>query len=159
MSPADRLTDAQEESSEPFELRAAPGHLVRRLQQVHREIWAREVPGDVTSAQFAVLNILDQKPGIDQRMLGELAGMDRSTTAEIVRRLVARDLLVRFRDAGDARRNLLRVTDAGRALLQRALPAAERVSEQLLLGLGERERVEFVRLLNLVVDHHQVAYD
>jgi hypothetical protein len=56
---------------EAFELRTATGHPLRRLQQVHREIWAREAHHDLTSVQFAVLNILDEKPGIDQRMLGE----------------------------------------------------------------------------------------
>src|SRR3954466_13975016 len=72
-----------------FDLRAAPGHLVRRLQQAHREIWAWAVPGGITSVQFAVLSVLEQKPLIDQRRLGALAGTDRSTTAEMAVPLIA----------------------------------------------------------------------
>jgi DNA-binding MarR family transcriptional regulator len=142
-----------------FELRTAPGHLLRRLQQVHREIWTREAPPDLTSVQFAVLNILAEKPGIDQRMLGELGGMDRSTTAEIVRRLMARRLLARFPDAADARRNLLRLTPAGREARRVALPTASRVSEQLTHALDGQERTELIRLLNLVVDSHEEPFD
>jgi DNA-binding MarR family transcriptional regulator len=145
--------------ADAFELRVAPGHLLRRLQQVHRETWARYVPGDLTSAQFAVLTILEQKPGIDQRMLGDLAGMDRSTTAEIVRRLAARRLLARVRDAGDGRRNLLRLTPEGVRSLREAVPAAHAVSERLVHALSERERAEFVRLLNVVVDSTASGFD
>lgn len=137
-----------------FDLRAAPGHLVRRLQQAHREIWAREVPGGITSVQFAVLSVLEQKPLIDQRRLGELAGTDRSTTAEMVRRLIARRLITRLRDVTDQRRNLLRLTPEGLATLHAALPAAHRVSKQMVYALQERDRAEFLRLLNLTVDSH-----
>jgi DNA-binding MarR family transcriptional regulator len=148
-----------EVDEDAFELRTAPGHLLRRLQQVHREIWARESPPELTSVQFAVLNILADKPGIDQRMLGELGGMDRSTTAEIVRRLTARRLLARFPDAADARRNLLRLTPAGREARRAALPSAARVSEQLTHALDGQERKELIRLLNLVVDSHEEPFD
>jgi DNA-binding MarR family transcriptional regulator len=127
---------------------------VRRLHQAHREIWAREVPGGITSAQFAVLNVLEQQPGIDQRMLGELVGIDRSTIAEMVRRLTARRLLTRFRDTGDGRRNLLRLTGEGATALRQAVPAVRRVSEQLVRVLGDRDRAELVRLLNLVTESH-----
>jgi len=34
------------------------GHLLRRLQQVHREIWAREAAPELTSVQFTVQNVL-----------------------------------------------------------------------------------------------------
>jgi DNA-binding MarR family transcriptional regulator len=142
-----------------FELRTAPGHLLRRLEQVHREIWAREAPPELTSVQFAVLNILAEKPGIDQRMLGELGGMDRSTTAEVVRRLTARKLLARFPDAADARRNLLRLTPTGHEARRVALPTAARVSQQLTHALDGPDRAEFIRLLNLLVDSHVEPFD
>ena len=142
-----------------FDLRAAPGHLVRRLQQAHREIWAREVPGGITSPQFAVLSLLEQKPCIDQRRLGELAGTDRSTTADVVRRLTARRLITRLRDVADQRRNLLRLTPEGLATLHAAVPAAHRVSKEIVSALEESDRVEFLRLLNLTVDSHHPPLD
>lgn len=161
MSADQREGEQPEEKTveDAFELRAAPGHLVRRLQQAHREIWSTEVPGGITSAQFAVLSVLEQKPCIDQRRLGELVGTDRSTTADMVRRLTARRLITRLRDVADQRRNLLRLTPDGLETLHAAIPAANRVSRKMVYALEERDRAEFLRLLILTVDSHLPPLD
>src|SRR6266540_2965104 len=93
-----------------FELISAPGHLVRRLAQIQTAVFADEV-GDarLTSPQFAVLDVLANQGSIDQITLGRAAGIDRSTTADLVNRLVER-LLAPL--ASDERRTLI-------ALMQR----------------------------------------
>jgi DNA-binding MarR family transcriptional regulator len=138
-----------------LDLHEQPGHLVRRLQQAHKLLWAERVPGDLTSPQFAVLNVLHQNPKIDQRSLGELVGMDRSTIAEITQRLVSRRLVKKVKDAADARRNLLELSSAGTDSLRRSLPAASEVSRELVEALSERDRREFLRILNLLVEAHR----
>lgn len=124
------------------------------MQQAHKLLWVDRVGEEPTSSQFAVLNALAQNPEIDQRTLGDRVGMDRSTTAEIVTRLVGRGLVVKVRDVTDGRRNLLRLSPSGSELFRATLPAASEVSERLVAVLGERDRRELLRILNLLVSAH-----
>jgi DNA-binding MarR family transcriptional regulator len=141
---------------DPLNLREQPGHLIRRLHQAHKTLWAECTGGDLTSPQFAVLNIVQENRGIDQRGLGDLLGMDRTTTGQIADRLVSRGLLVKVKDEADGRRNLLRLSAEGIDVLRQVLPAASQVSEQLINGLSERDRRDFLRILNVLVDAHVV---
>jgi len=134
------------------DLRRHPGHLIRRAQQVHTWLWSAEVSPEVTSPQFAVLYALRAEKNIDQKTLGERVSLDRSTTAEVVERLTARGLVQRIRDASDARRNRLRLTPAGLRTSERLIPRAMRMNRLLVSVLSEREQVELLRMLNLVVD-------
>ena len=77
------------------DLRRHPGHLIRRVQQVHDWLWNAEVSGTVTSPQFAVLYALRAQQDIDQKTLGERVSLDRSTTAEVLTPLTARGLIRR----------------------------------------------------------------
>jgi hypothetical protein len=58
-------------STTAFDLATAPGHLIRRAQQLHTAIWAEVVDTGLTGVQFAVLAALEVKPDLDQRTLGE----------------------------------------------------------------------------------------
>lgn len=51
--------------------------------------------------QHAALAALSRNPSIDQRILGQLESLDRSSVTEIVRRLVSRGWVERHRDPGD----------------------------------------------------------
>lgn len=133
-------------------LRSAPGHLIRRAQQAHTTIWADEVSPELTSIQFAVLNTLAERPGIDQRTLGRKVRVDRSTVGDVVVRLIRRGLIERTRDANDGRRNLLRLTPAGSRIHAEALPGVRRVQRRLLAPLSPDERATFMRLMRKIVD-------
>lgn len=133
-------------------LRSAPGHLIRRAQQVHTLFWAEEVSSELTSVQFAVLNALRASPGIDQRTLGRQVRLDRSTVGDVVVRLMRRGFVERTRDAHDGRRNLLRLTRAGGSVHAEVLPGVRRVQRRLLAPLSPEERTTFLRLVRKIVD-------
>jgi DNA-binding MarR family transcriptional regulator len=141
-----------------FELLSAPGHLIRRLAQIQTAVFAEEV-GDsrLTSAQFAVLDVLSHQGSIDQITLGRAAGIDRSTTADLINRLVDRGLVERRRSRADARRNLVRLSHRGRELHQRLLPDVVRVGERLLAPLDQDDRHAFLVLMQRLIVAHQAA--
>ena len=76
-----------------------------------------------------------------QSSLVEQIGIDRSTLAGIVRRLVQRGLLQRRRTRHDARICAVRLTVEGRAVLTSAGLAIEKTSKHLLVDVsgGDRE--------------------
>lgn len=134
-----------------FDLAEAPGHLIRRAQQLHALLWSERVAGGLTSVQFAVLALLAQQPGVDQRTLGRLLSIDASTLAGVCRRLEGRGLLQRERDPDDVRRYVLHVSPAGVELLAETIPAVHDVGAALLAPLSDDERGTLMRLLSRVV--------
>jgi DNA-binding MarR family transcriptional regulator len=133
----------------------APGHLIRRAQQLHQTLWAERIDTDLTSVQFAVLALLASQPEIDQRTLGRSLSIDTSTLADVCRRLADRGLLERSRNETDARRYVLRVTPSATTLLQRTIPAVDDVGQLLLKPLTAAERDTLLALLQKVLDGGQ----
>lgn len=132
------------------DLATHPGHLLRRMQQVHTLLWNSMVSEEITSPQFAVLNGLAENPDSDQRSIGTASSLDRSTTADVVRRLVHRGLVTRVRDGSDARRNVLRLTAAGETMHGKLVARTARMNEVLLAPLGTQERDTFLHLMHEV---------
>ena len=61
-------------------------------------------------------------------------------------------------DPNDARRSILTVTDAGRAMLDAAVSHRRSAIETALAGFSDAERAEFARLFTRFVDawpHHR----
>lgn len=126
------------------------GHLVRRSLQVHALVWGEVFEGELTSPQYAVLTVIAVYPGIDQRRLGELASLDKSSTADVVARLAGKRWLVRRRDEADARRDVLELTPAAAIALQHLTPSAQSVQDELIRPLPVSRRAAFLSNLSAV---------
>lgn len=124
----------------------APGHLLRRAQQVHTECWSRVVDR-VTGPQYAVLVAVAGWPGLEQKRAGELASLDKATAAGIVGRLVSTGWIDRVADPSDRRRRLLELTPAARRDMTALTKAAAEVQQFLLSPLSTPDRESFVDLL------------
>jgi DNA-binding MarR family transcriptional regulator len=128
---------------------SAPGHLLRRAQQVHTELWAARVDG-LTGPQYATLVAIAGWDDVDQRRAGQLASLDKSTVAEVVRRLVDKGWVRRVRDPHDGRRRLLTLADGSRERLAVVTEAARSVQSEILAPLSPAGRREFVERLGRV---------
>lgn len=137
-----------------LELPEMIGHLLRACQQLHVAIWSQAFPAGVTSPQFAVLHALAAEGQLTQTTLRSRARLDRSTAADVVRRLVVRRLVTQTRDAQDARRRVVRLTTAGRAVYAEAATRALQVNESMLDGLSPDQRAQLLALLNALLSHH-----
>src|SRR5215469_9303263 len=134
-----------------YELSETPSHLMRRCHQFYGDLYAREVgPRDLTKQQFTVLSALEHNDGASQTALVEMTGIDRSTLAEMVRRMLERGLLVRERTEEDQRANAVAITPAGRKALRTARIAADRAERALLEALPPAERLRFVKSLVVI---------
>lgn len=128
---------------------SAPGHLLRRAQQVHTELWNARVDG-LTGPQYATLVAIAGWDDVDQRRAGQLASLDKSTVADVVRRLVDKGWARRTPDPNDRRRRLLALTDASRERLAEVTEAARSVQRDLLAVLRPVDRPQFVERLGRV---------
>ncbi|MBN3751457.1 MarR family transcriptional regulator [Paraburkholderia sp. Tr-20389] len=131
----------------PEALSKFTGSLVRRAQQRHVAVWLSEVSAEITSVQYAALEILQKTPGINQRQLGDELDVDRSTIADLTARLVRNGLVERSDDPDDKRSYVLFLTAAGKKQLATLRPRVEEVERILTAKLSPRESVELKRLL------------
>jgi DNA-binding MarR family transcriptional regulator len=130
-------------------LEQSPSHLLHRALQRALDVYTEEFgESGITQRQFAVLAAADEREGATQADLVRITGIDRSTLADMARRMIAKGLLERERSNIDARANAVRLTDAGRAALADARPKMAAADAKLLkLISGGGRRATFLSLL------------
>lgn len=126
-------------------------HLLKRAGQFAADLYSQEV-GDrgLTHRQFAVLLTVAQNEGLSQTRLVETTGIDRSTLADLVARLLKKGLLQRKRTREDARANAIRLSAAGRRALLATQPGAATADRRLLNLLPSGQRNEFIAALSVI---------
>ena len=134
-----------------LQLHTAPGHLVRRSQQLHTLLWTEEVSADLTSVQYSVLLVLHRESSTDQGALGRHAHLDKATGTEVVSRMQDRGLINRVRDETDGRRYRLSLSAKGLKVLRAHADAVHTVQRRLMEPLSRAERRTFVSLMTKVV--------
>jgi len=139
-----------------FDFAQAPGHLVRRAQQIAVALFMAELGAeDVTPVQFALLNAVMDTPGGDQITLAGRVAFDAATSGAAIGRLEVKGWIQREADPLDRRRKLLWLTPSGQEATLRMKQAVERVQNQLLRPLNAREAEVFVSLLSKLVAAHE----
>jgi DNA-binding MarR family transcriptional regulator len=128
-------------------------HLLHRAGQQAEELFVTNSSDDtLTPRQFAILVCVESNEDISQTGLVEQTGIDRSTLADVVRRLVTKGFLQRKRTRRDARMYAVRLTSKGRAALEMSRPAADKADEAILSTLKSGQRKQFIELLQVVVE-------
>jgi DNA-binding MarR family transcriptional regulator len=97
------------------------------------------------------MTIADQE-GLTQTDLVDRTGIDRSTLADIVARLLARGLIHRKRAKEDGRAYAIKLTSQGWKGLRDAEPGAAATDSRLLAVLPPPKRQEFLDILAMIVD-------
>lgn len=134
-----------------FALLTAPGHLLRRNHQRSYDIFARLVGTDVTRQQIALLFALSRRPGASQNDLVAQTGFDKSTTKEMLGRMIARGWVERSRAPDDGRAWAMTITAPGQHLLDERMPAVRAAQEEIMAPLPEALRPVFLRCLQILI--------
>lgn len=116
----------------PERLRGSPGFLARRMYQAYSAAWLRHVDTTLTGPQFAVLTAVREYPEVDQGSLAACVALDRSTMADVCKRLEDRSLIRRDTAPSDGRRKLLTLTDQGAALVEDVTAKVARLHAELM---------------------------
>lgn len=127
------------------------GLLIRRAQQTHVYLWQRLVSDEFSSPQFGVMRSLHNSSDKSQADLCDDLDLDRSTIADMVKRLVDRGIILRERDKEDKRRYSLSLTPLGEQEYESLLPRVRELDEALTKRLNSAENSELQRLLKLIL--------
>jgi MarR family transcriptional regulator, transcriptional regulator for hemolysin len=106
----------------------------------------------LTTALFALLNVIDAREGAIQQELGSVLGIDRSTMVSLIDQLESAGLAKRRPSATDRRAREIAITAKGRRLLLRARGLISQVEAEILGGLTAKERGELLALLRRALD-------
>ncbi len=141
-----------------FKFVEAPGHLIRRAQQLAVAIFMEETAGfDATPVQFAILNALMDDPGEDQITLSGRVAFDPATFGSVIGRLEAKGWVKREADPGDKRRKLLWTTPEGEKVALQMKRAVGKAQQRIVGPLDVEERTQLAALLGKLVAGHEDA--
>lgn len=130
------------------------GRLTHRLKRALVDLEALHerhlAPVGISARELAVLLFLEGREPESQQQAAARLGIDRTTMVGLLDSLEGKGLVARRPDAGDRRRNVVVLTEAGEAKLQTATEASDAAERELLASLDEPERVQLRALLERV---------
>ncbi len=126
-------------------------HLLHRAVQVGTDRFARGLgETGLTARQLVILKAIEANVGASQTAIVEITGVDRSTMADIARRLMKRHLI---HESGPRKmRGLTRSRLPMRvaALVQQAEPVLRAVEKDMLAAIPVKERAAWLETLRAV---------
>lgn len=137
-----------------------PGHLIRRLNQISTQTFAKLVLGagyDLTPVQFAALDAIANQPGIDQAGVAAMIAYDRATIGGVIDRLEQKELIVRSVSARDRRAREVRLSPKGAQLLHTVTPVVLQSQDEIMIELDAQERALFLKLARKVINGTTLA--
>ena len=136
-----------------YSLKSSPGHLLRRAQQYAHDLYAKEVSASgPTPRQYEVLHVVAQNAGLSQTDLVGHTGIDRSTLADMIARMMKKGLLSRKRTKEDARANAVSITASGRKMLNSANAKVAKAERAALSVLPKTQQAGFMKALKAYAD-------
>ena len=129
------------------------GQLFFRLWRVSHTRTAEALDSlGLTTAQFALLNVLGTHKGAIQQELGATMGIDPSTMVSLIDQLEAAGLAKRRPRPTDRRAREVVITPKGRRVLEQARRLATQVEDDVFGGLSGAERRQVLALLRRALE-------
>ncbi|CAN7772358.1 MarR family winged helix-turn-helix transcriptional regulator [Cupriavidus necator] len=93
------------------------------------------------------LRVLSEQNGLTQLELSRRVGLAATTSVPALDSMEKQGLVKRVRDTKDRRRSFVFITDQGRALVERLMPAITALLEHAVDGVSERELKSFLKVV------------
>lgn len=127
-------------------------HLLRRVDQCATQLYSDETSdNDLTLRQLAIMTAISREENLSQTDLVTITGIDRSTVAGIVSRLLRKGLLERRRSPVDGRAYCVRLSKRGIKAVAGADRLYTRIEKKLLSGVPAAEANQFVSTLKSIL--------
>jgi MarR family transcriptional regulator, temperature-dependent positive regulator of motility len=131
-----------------FDINRSTSHLLHRAQQVAADLHLEAFGAKgLTQRQLAVLATLSGTGAVSQTKLVAHTGIDRSTMAEMITRLVTKGLVSRAKSSSDSRANDVQLTDEGKTIVAAALPRLAQLDQAILSLVNAGKRDALIDLL------------
>lgn len=96
-------------------------------------------PSGITAVQYTALTVLEQHDGLPAAQLARRSFVTAQSTADLVRALEQRGLVIRKRNLENRRELSIRLTDAGRKLLAEYAEDVQALERRMVSDFTERQ--------------------
>jgi MarR family transcriptional regulator, lower aerobic nicotinate degradation pathway regulator len=139
----------------PEELVSSPLFLLKRLGMTAKEqAFAAYQETGLHPYHHAILALLDEGSRETQGAIADALGYDKAQLVGLLDELEREGLVERRRDPADRRRQLVRMTPAGRKALGRLRRLSDRLEDEFLAPLSEADRQQLHALLLRLAEQH-----
>jgi DNA-binding MarR family transcriptional regulator len=143
------------QTAAPTRLTDKPTWLISQVStQAHRLLTEKLASAGARGYHYRLLAALQEFGPGSQASLGRRTSMDRSDVVAAINELASRGQVQRAPDPADHRRNVITITPAGTAHLQRLDELLTDVQDELLAPLAPEERTQLTGLLARLLEHH-----
>jgi DNA-binding MarR family transcriptional regulator len=104
-------------------------------------------PGGLRPRHLIALKLLSERGPASQLALADSLSLDASNVVGLLNELEQRGLVTRRRDSADRRRHIVELSAQGQAELCHAYDRLQRVDDELLSALSQKERATLYNLL------------
>ena len=122
------------------------GHTFRTIKTVLNKLF-HDSGFNVTSEQWHVLMSLWAKDGKTQQEINIAVTKEKATVTRLIDGLEKKNLIVRIQDKEDRRKNLIYLTNEGKAVREKLMPIAARTLEVAVEGFTPEEIETFRNML------------
>lgn len=143
------------EVSPPGRLWQLPTWLISHVAGDSHRLVVNAFGSPAGRTDYAALAGLEEFGAMSQAALGRRLGIDRSDIVAVLNRLQADKLVIRVQDETDRRRNVIRITPAGKRALQRLDTVINKVQRALLAPLSAHQQRQLTELLQHLVEYHR----
>ena len=128
------------------------GYQLRRAQaRFFADFRRRMADVPMTPAQYGLLTLIGENPGLSQSALARALGLKRSTMVAAINTFERRGLVERRRGGGgDQRAHALVLTAAGKRLMRELEPRIGEHEAHMLAALSEDEKKQLLYLLEKI---------
>ncbi|MEL7222324.1 MAG: MarR family transcriptional regulator [Bacteroidota bacterium] len=110
----------------------------------------RDLEVEITTEQWVLIDRLAEQDGISQTELASDSFKNAPTVSRIIELLKKKKLISKKRSKEDKRQYLIFLTDKGKALHHKAMPAVQQLRRKGWHGLNEADYEHFVRMMNQI---------
>ena len=136
------------------ELSRRLGYLLKHAQQQLSELTTKALaPFGIDGRELGVLLVLADHEPTSQLRVSQRLSVDRTTMVALLDTLEDKGLVSRHPDAGDRRRNVVELTDAGRGALRRGTKASDEAERAFLAPLSSQAAEHLRASLQAIVSH------
>lgn len=138
-------------SRELLSLETSLGYQTRTTHRLFQSYLQSKIePHGVTLGMWYFLRVLWESDGLTQRELSQHVGTMEPTTLIALRSMEKAGFIRRQRNAEDARKVNIFLTDEGRALKKKLLPLARQVIEDAATGFSPEDRETLIGFLQSI---------
>ncbi|MYZ45657.1 MarR family winged helix-turn-helix transcriptional regulator [Schauerella aestuarii] len=127
------------------------GFLMHDVSRLRRKVFDDVMkPVGITRSQWWVMAHLSRHDGMSQSDLADVLELGRAALGGLVDRLEATELVRRESTPADRRTKLVFLTDKGRGMIDTMRGQSDRMSEVILAGLDNDDRLRLTEMLTTV---------